>query len=46
MLNNSWRHSTRMLAFLLTYAALCPARAQTDEAAIRALDWRLPRAIR
>jgi ketosteroid isomerase-like protein/quercetin dioxygenase-like cupin family protein len=38
MPHNTRRHSIRMLAFLLTCAALSPARAQTDEQIIRALD--------
>jgi ketosteroid isomerase-like protein/quercetin dioxygenase-like cupin family protein len=38
MPHNLRRHSTRMLALLLTCAALSSARAQTDEQAIRTLD--------
>ncbi len=36
--HNSRRHAAKMLAFVLTCAAVAPARAQTDEQRIRALD--------
>lgn len=42
MPHNVSRHSIRMLALFLTCAAIAPARAQTDEQLLRALDsaWR------
>lgn len=38
MPHNARRHSAKILALFLTCAALAPARAQTDEQLIRALD--------
>ena len=38
MPHNNRRHAARLLAFFLTCAAVAPARAQSDEQLIRALD--------